>query len=276
MIVELVHRHGARRIALLALASLLVLGMGSGRAARAALLDPAERHPTIVLVHGAWADSSSWNAVTQQLQDQGYTVVAPANPLRGLQPDAAYLSSVLASISGPIVLVGHSYGGMVMTDAALGNPNVRALVYIAAFAPDAGETVATIEAMNPGSEVGLSSLTLRPYPGGVDAYITPNVFHRVFCADVSPQTASLMAATQRPLDAAVEAEPSGPPAWRTIPSWYMVASDDRAIPAATERQMAKRAGAATVEIASSHVAMISHPAAVTALVLEAVRATSHH
>ena len=275
MTVEFVRRHGARRIAPLALAGLVVLSMGSGRAARAALLEPGGQNPTIVLVHGAWADSSSWNAVTQQLQDQGYTVVAPANPLRGLQPDAAYLSSVLASISGPIVLVGHSYGGMVMTDAALGNPNVRALVYIAAFAPDAGETVATIEAMNPGSEVGLSSLTLRPYPGGVDAYITPNVFHRVFCADVPPQTASLMAATQRPLDAAVEAEPSGPPAWRTIPSWYLVASDDRAIPPATERYMAKRAGAATVEIASSHVAMISHPAAVTALVLEAVRATSH-
>jgi pimeloyl-ACP methyl ester carboxylesterase len=220
MTVEFVRRHGARRIALLALAGLVVLSMGSGRAARAALLEPGGQHPTIVLV-------------------------------------------------------GHSYGDMVMTDAALGNPNVRALVYIAAFAPDAGETVATIEAMNPGSEVGLSSLTLRPYPGGVDAYITPNVFHRVFCADVPPQTASLMAATQRPLDAAVEAEPSGPPAWRTIPSWYLVASDDRAIPPATERYMAKRAGAATVEIASSHVAMISHPAAVTALVLEAVRATSH-
>lgn len=254
--------------------ALLTAGPTPGSAAGPPLAEGADRTPTIVLVHGAWADASSWNAVVQRLADRGYTSIAPANPLRGLQYDAAYLSSVIASISGPVVLVGHSYGGMVMTDAAVGHPNVEALVYIAAFAPDAGDTVATIEAMNPGSQLGLNTLTLRPYPGGVDTYITPNVFHRVFCADVPADVSALMAATQRPLDAAVEAEPSGPPAWRTVPSWYLVASDDRAIPAATERFMARRAGATTVEIASSHVAMISHPDAVTDLILDAVHARS--
>jgi pimeloyl-ACP methyl ester carboxylesterase len=225
-----------------------------------------------VLVHGGWADASSWNGVVERLQDRGYTVVAPPNPLRSLQNDVAYLSSILATISGPIVLVGHSYGGMVLTDAATGNPNVKALVYIAAFAPDVGDSIATLEAMNPGSEVGLSALTLRPYPGGVDAYITPSLFHSVFCADVPTSTAAVMAASQRPIDVAVEADPSGPPAWRTIPSWYLVASDDHAIPPATERFMAKRAGATTVEISASHVAMVSQPDVVTHLILDAARA----
>jgi pimeloyl-ACP methyl ester carboxylesterase len=263
------------KLALLGLIGFLVAaGVESRPSARAAADESAGPKPTVVLVHGGWADASSWNAVVERLEDRGYPVIAPPNPLRSLQNDAAYLSSILATISGPIVLVGHSYGGMVMTDAATGNPNVKALVYVAAFAPDVGDSIATLEAKNPGSEVGLSALTLRPYPGGVDAYITPSVFHSVFCADVPTSTAAAMAATQRPIDAAVEAEPSGPPAWRTIPSWYLVASDDHAIPPATERFMAKRAGATTVEIAASHVAMVSHPDAVTDLILDAARAPS--
>jgi pimeloyl-ACP methyl ester carboxylesterase len=263
------------KLALLGLIGFLVAaGVGSRPSARAAADESAGPKPTVVLVHGGWADASSWNAVVERLEERGYPVIAPPNPLRSLQNDAAYLSSILATISGPIVLVGHSYGGMVMTDAATGNPNVKALVYVAAFAPDVGDSIATLEAKNPGSEVGLSALTLRPYPGGVDAYITPSVFHSVFCADVPTSTAAAMAATQRPIDAAVEAEPSGPPAWRTIPSWYLVASDDHAIPPATERFMAKRAGATTVEIAASHVAMVSHPDAVTDLILDAAHAPS--
>jgi len=229
--------------------------------------------PTIVLVHGGWADASSWDAVTQRLEEDGYTVIAPANPLRGVQSDSAYLASVVATISGPIVLVAHSYGGVLITNAATGNPNVKALVYIAAFAPDVGETVGQILAMNPGSEAAPPNLTFRPYPGGVDVYITPSAFHDVFCADVPADTAAVMAATQRPIDAAALGEPSGEPAWKTIPSWYLVASNDHAIPPATERFMAKRAGATTVEIPSSHVAMISHPDMVTDLILEAVHAT---
>lgn len=275
MTIKPLHGRPAAKLALLGLiGSLVAAGVGSRPSASAAADEGAGPKPTVVLVHGGWADASSWNGVVERLEDRGYTVVAPANPLRSLQNDAAYLSSILATISGPIVLVGHSYGGMVMTDAATGHPNVKALVYIAAFAPDAGDSIATLEAKNPGSEVGLSALTLRPYPGGVDAYITPSVFHTAFCADVPTSTAAVMAATQRPIDAAVEAEPSGPPAWRTIPSWFLVASDDHAIPPATERFMARRAGATTVEISASHVAMVSHADAVTDLILDAARAPS--
>jgi pimeloyl-ACP methyl ester carboxylesterase len=243
-------------------------------AAGAANSDPTAGgpKPTIVLVHGAWADASSWDRVARRLQDQGYTVIAPANPLRGVQTDSAYLSSVLATITGPIILVGHSYGGVLITNAATGNPNVKALVYVAAFAPDLGETVGQILAMNPGTQAAPPNLTFRPYPGGVDTYIAPSAFHDVFCADVPADTAAVMAATQRPINVAALGEPSGTPAWKTIPSWYLVASNDQAIPPATEQFMAKRAGATTVEIASSHVAMISHPAAVTDLILDAAHA----
>ena len=228
--------------------------------------------PTIVLVHGGWADASSWNGVTQRLQDDGYTVIAPPNTLRGVQTDSAYLASLLATISGPIILVGHSYGGVLITNAATGNPNVKALVYIAAFAPDQGETVGQLLAMNPGSQAAPPNLTFRPYPNGVDVYITPSAFRGVFCADLPAKTAAVMAANQRPIDAAALGQPSGEPAWKTIPSWYLVAKNDQAIPPATERFMAQRAGATTVEVGSSHVAMISHPAAVTDLIVDAVRA----
>src|ERR1700724_4717565 len=157
--------------------------------------------PTIVLVHGGWADASGWNAVTQRLQDKGYTVIALANPLRGFQTDSAYLASVLATITGPIVLVGHSVGGVLITNAATGNPNVKALVYVAAFAPDLGETVGQLLAKNPGSQAAPPNLTFRPYPGGVDVYITPGAFHGVFGADVPATTAAVLAATQRPIAA---------------------------------------------------------------------------
>jgi pimeloyl-ACP methyl ester carboxylesterase len=180
--------------------------------------------PTIVLVHGAWADASGWNGVTRRLQRDGYTVIAPANPLRDLNSDSAYLASVLQTITGPIVLVGHSYGGMVTTNAAAGNPQVKALVYITGFAPDAGESVGSIEAMNPGSQLGPASLVVRPFPGGLDAYIDPAAFREAFAADVPTKDADQMAAAQRPIAAAVLGEPSGVPAWKTIPSWYMVGS----------------------------------------------------
>jgi pimeloyl-ACP methyl ester carboxylesterase len=223
--------------------------------------------PTVVLVHGAFADASGWNEVTKRLQAGGYPVLAPANPERGLHLDSAYLRTVLATIDGPVVLVGHSYGGAVITNAALGQPNVKALVYIAAFGPDIGDTVGTLVLKNPGS--GLTSpgnLVLRPYPGGVDAYINPRVFHDVFAADLPPDTTAMMAASQRPAELTILVQPSGPPAWRTIPSWYMVAANDKTIPPATERYMAERMGATTVEIASSHVAMMSHPDEVTDLI----------
>jgi pimeloyl-ACP methyl ester carboxylesterase len=234
---------------------------------------PGEAKPTIVLVHGAWADSSGWNDSVQQLQHRGYDVLGVATPLRSLHGDAAYLSSVLDSIAGPIVLVGHSYGGMVLTNAATGNPNIKALVYIAAFAPDQGEKQIDLILMNPGSEIGPNTLTVRPYPGGLDSYITPSVFRRVFAHDVSERTAAVMAATQRPFELGILEELSGPPAWTTIPSWYLVATEDRAIPPATQRFMAQRAGATIAEVRASHVPMISRPSAVTNLILDAARAT---
>jgi pimeloyl-ACP methyl ester carboxylesterase len=233
----------------------------------------SEPKPTIVLVHGAWADSSGWNDSIKRLQTKGYTALAVANPLRSLAGDAAYLSSVLASIAGPIVLVGHSYGGMVLTNAATGNQNVKALVYIAAFAPDQGEKQIDLILKNPGSQIGPDTLTFRPYPGGLDSYITPSVFHRVFAHDVPAKTAAVMAATQRPFDIAILEELSGPPAWKSIPSWYLIATEDRAIPPATQRFMANRAGATIAEVRSSHVPMVSRPSAVTDLILDAARAT---
>jgi pimeloyl-ACP methyl ester carboxylesterase len=232
-----------------------------------------ERKPTIVLVHGAWADGSSWNAVASRLQQRGYTVIAPANPLRGLNADAAYLSSVLDTITGPVILVGHSYGGMVMTNAANGHANVKALVYIAAFAPDTGETVLSLAQMNRGGELTPANLVFRPYGTGLDVYIATGAFRDVFAGDLSARDTALMAAEQRPIDEGALATSSGPPAWKTIPSWYMVATEDHAIPPATERFMAKRAGAVTVEVNSSHVAMISQPDATTDLILAAARAT---
>ncbi|MBV9042996.1 MAG: alpha/beta hydrolase [Acidimicrobiia bacterium] len=264
----------ARRLALV-LALLVVLAAPACAAASGSQTGQrAQVKPTIVLVHGAWADASGWDVVMGQLQRDGYTVLAVANPLRDLPGDSAYLASVLHSITGPIVLVGHSYGGAVITNAALGNPQVKALVYVAAFAPDAGESLTTIEMMNPGSEIGPTTLVLRPFPGGVDAYISPASFHSAFCADVPAALAAEMGASQRPISAAALAEPSGPPAWRTIPSWYLVATEDHAIPPVTERFMAKRMEAHTVEVASSHAALVARPGAVTNLILDAVHHTS--
>jgi pimeloyl-ACP methyl ester carboxylesterase len=263
---SLIRRYRSKPLGSLLLALSIIALSASSAAAQ-----PAK--PTIVLVHGGWADASSWNPVAARLQRDGYSVIAPANPLRGVKPDSEYLESVLSSISGPIVLVGHSYGGSVITDAATGDPNVKALVYIAAFAPEEGETVGELLTRNPGSEAAPPNLILQPYPGGTDVYINPADFHRVFCADLPDSKAALMAAEQRPIAAAALAEPSSAPAWKTIPSWYMVASQDHAIPPATERFMAKRAHAVTVEVNSSHVAMLSHPKATTKLILAATRAT---
>jgi pimeloyl-ACP methyl ester carboxylesterase len=185
---------------------------------------------------------------------------------------------VLATIPGPIVLVGHSYGGAVISNAALGNPNVKALVYIAGFALAEGETVFGIVGQFPGSQLPQNILA-RPYSQGsagtgIDAYIDPAAFRQVFAADVPAPTAAVMAATQRPGTLASGSEGSGPPAWQSIPTWYLVANQDRAIPPAAERFMAERAHAHTVEIDSSHVAMISHQDVVTDLILDAATATA--
>ena len=230
--------------------------------------------PTIVLVHGGWDNSTGWNAVVAKLQKSGFDVIAPANPLRSLASDAAYVSSVLDTIEGPIVLVGHSYGGAVITNAALGHENVNALVYIAAFAPDVGESLFQLVTMNPGSQIGPATLITRPYPlpgggEGTDLYLTREGVRTAFAQDLPRKTTDLMFATQRPFSQEAFVEPSGTAAWKSIPSWYLVASDDHAIPPMTQRFMATRAGAQTSEVYSSHVPQISQPDAVTQIILQA-------
>jgi len=260
--------------ALAVLISVITLAMPSFPSSAGALV--SEQKPTVVLVHGSFADASGWNGVIERLSRDGYPVLAPANPLRSLSGDAEYLASVLKTIPGPVVLVGHSYGGAVITNAAMQAPNVKALVYVAAFALDKGETAFGTFALFPGSQLPLA-LKIRPYQAssdfGLDGYIDPDRFHEVFCADLPAATAVAMAAAQRPSTIASGSEPSGEPAWKTIPSWYMVAKQDRVIPPDAERFMAKRAGAHTVEIDSSHVAMISHPDAVTDLIRSAATGT---
>lgn len=193
----------------------------------------------MVLVHGAFADASSWNKVAARLQGAGYPVIAPANPLRDLAGDSAYLSSIVSTIDGPVVLVGHSYGGAVISNAATGHPNVKALVFIAAFAPEEAESALDLTGKFPGSQLPTSLITRQyPLPGGgtgTDAYIDPAAFRAAFAADLPARDTALMAATQRPAALAALGSPSGPPAWKTIPSWYLVAGADQAIPPAAQR-----------------------------------------
>jgi pimeloyl-ACP methyl ester carboxylesterase len=218
--------------------------------------------PTVVLVHGAFADSSSFNGVVARLQAQGYPVVAAANPLRGLKADTAYLTSVLKSIPGPVVLVGHSYGGGVITNAATGNGNVVGLVYVSAFAPDEGETLGELTGRLPGSTLGPAQSPPVALPdGGAEVSIQQDKFWQQFAADIPEADAKLAAAAQRPVSLAAFTDVSGPPAWKVIPSRHIYGDRDLNIPPALMSFMAERAGSReTVEIkGGSHVVMISHP-----------------
>ncbi|MFF0424929.1 alpha/beta fold hydrolase [Streptomyces sp. NPDC004520] len=265
----------------LALPATLAALVGAGPASRPATADTgADRHdpkPTIVLVHGAFADASSWSGTIRRLQHAGYPVLAPANPLRGLAADTAYLRSVLAAVDGPVVLVGHSYGGAVISGAAVGNARVKALVYIAAFAPDKGESAAELAAKFPGSTLGDTvNPQAYPLPGGgtgTELVIERGKFHGQFAADVPAAEAAVMAATQRPVATTALEEKAGEAAWRTIPSWALVATADKNIPAAAERWMARRAGSHITEVDASHAVAVSRPAVVTHVILAAVRAT---
>lgn len=231
---------------------------------------PVRTKPTVVLVHGAFAESESWNPVISRLLSKGYPVVAAANPLRGVQNDAAYVTSILRSISGPIILVGHSYGGTVITNAAI--PNVKALVYVAGFAPEAGESAALLAGKFPGGTLGP---TLAPpvllANGSKDLYIRQDKFRAQFAADVPEAQAKLMAAGQRPITEAALNEPSAAPAWKKLPSWFYYGTLDNNIPRAAHAFMAKRAGAKrAVEInGASHVVMVTHPDGLVKLVDEA-------
>ncbi len=234
--------------------------------------------PSIVLVHGAWADSGSWDAVTQRLQARGYTVYALPNPLRGLAYDPAYLADFLHTIAGPIVLVGHSYGGAVITNAATGDPQVKALVYVDAFAPAEGQTLAQLLAAYPGSCVVPANLNVVPFPGapsGVgDAYIKQSVFPSCMANGLPAAAAHALAVTQRPIATIALTQNSGVPAWKTIPSWAVVGTADHAIPLPLQLAMANTAHAHITRVDAPHLAMISNPGAVTDVILRAVRATS--
>jgi pimeloyl-ACP methyl ester carboxylesterase len=235
--------------------------------------------PTIVLVHGAFADASSWNGVIERLQHQGYTVIAPANPLRGVVADAAYLASLLGQIDGPVLLAGHSYGGAVISNAATNASNVVGLVFVAAFAPDEGEMLGEVESQSKDSILNAALVQYR-YPAGPDGDtgvefgINPARLREAFAADLPPEVTAVMAATQRPVAAAAFSDVSGPPAWKKLPSWAVVATGDKAAGADVVRSMAQRANADIVEIEGSHVIMISQPQAVTEVILEAVKAVA--
>jgi pimeloyl-ACP methyl ester carboxylesterase len=229
---------------------------------------------TVVLVHGAFADASSWNGVIERLQSHGVPAVAVANPLRGISADSAYLASVLEQIPGPIIAVGHSYGGAVISNAATGNSNVVALVFVAAFAPDEGENLGEAGAQSKDSVLG-TALVPRQYPthdGGsaTEFFIDPAKVRDAFAGDLSDQQAALIAATQRPVSELGFSESNGAPGWKHVPSWAVVATGDKAAGADLVRSMAERANATITEVEGSHVIMMSQPDAVAQVILEAV------
>ena len=236
--------------------------------------------PTIVLVHGAWADASSWNAVATGLQSQGFTVLAPPNLLRAVAIDAPYISSFIAQrTSGPVVLVGHSYGGFVITNAATGVDSVKALVYVDAFLPEEGENVFQILGGS-GSAFDIPDPTavfdIVGYPGApegdAEAFLKPDTVHNAFAQDLPEADRRLIAAGQRPITLSANTTPSGPSAWKDTPSWAVIGTEDRVIPPDTQRRMAERAGATITEVAGSHVSMVSHPQGTIDAILAAVAA----
>jgi len=279
----------ARRISLPALLAVVVaaalLAIAPGRATPAGAAASGGGHPAkpvIVLVHGAWADASSWSSVISRLQRRGFTVYAPPNPLRGLPQDSAYVHHFLtqnAALQGkPVVLVAHSYGGAVITNAAVGDPEVKALVYVDAFIPDQGDTVGGLLGAQPGSCLGAAGVfNPVPYPGGppgdVDLYLNPDRVPGCFATGVPASQAAVIAATQRPLAASASTEPSGPPAWKTIPSWAVIGTADQVIPPAELTFMAQRAGAHITDVKAGHLSLITKAPVVTRVILQAVQAT---
>ena len=234
---------------------------------------------TVVLVHGAFADASSWTGVIERLQQAGVQVTAPANPLRGISIDSAYIACVFNQIPGPVLAVGHSYGGAVISNAATNAKNVVGLVFVAAFAPEEGETLGQVESDSKDSVLNAALVALR-YPTGhgtetaVEFAINPAQLREAFAADLSAEQAAILAATQRPAAELAFSEPSRVPAWKTLPSWAVVATGDKAAGSDVIRSMARRAGATITEVEGSHVIMISQPQVVTDVILRAVAAVS--
>ncbi|RKE23614.1 alpha/beta fold hydrolase [Streptomyces sp. TLI_171] len=273
-------KRGPATAAVWALATSFALGtavVGTASASTPAHSVTVGARPTIVLEHGAFADASSWDDVIKRLRADGYPVVAPADPLRGPAADAAVLRSVIDHIPGPKVLVGHSYGGSVISAAGAGDPQVTALVYVAAFLPAPGETALGLTGEFPGSTLGgtLDPVTY-PLPGGgstTDLYIRADAFRHQFAADVPAGRAALMAATQRPIARSALLEPATVAAWQEKPSWDVVTTEDLNIPVAAQRHMAQRAHAHVTEVAASHSVAVSRPRLVAEVIEEAARAT---
>jgi pimeloyl-ACP methyl ester carboxylesterase len=275
-------RRGGVVAGLAALAGLAVVGSAAASThSPAASHHPSGPRPTIVLEHGAWANGASWNGVVRRLQADGYTVDVPPNPLMGLAFDPEYLADFLHTISGPIVLVGHSYGGAVITNAATGDKQVKALVYVDGFAPDQGQTLGQLVSSVPGSCVVAADPTtifnLAPYPGapaGVfDAYYKQNLFPACFANGLPLREARVLAATQEPLSTIALSQKSGVPAWKTIPSWAVVGTADRVILPAIQLAMARHAHAHITKVHAPHLSMVSNPGVVTRVILKAVHAT---
>ena len=234
--------------------------------------DAPTNKPTVVLVHGAFAESSSWNNVSAKLLAKGYPVIAVANPLRGVKSDSAYLAKLLDAVKGPVILVGHSYGGSVISNIPTARTSVKALIFVAGFAPDANESAATLAGKFPGGTLGSTlALPVVLADGTKDLYIAQEKYHAQFAADVSAAEAKLMATTQRPIAESALTEPVGESSWKTIPSYFLYGSLDKNIPAAAHAFMAKRANARrTVEVpGASHVVMMTHPDALVRLIDEA-------
>lgn len=238
---------------------------------------PTNTPLTVVLVHGAFADASSWNGVVERLQARGIQVVAPANPLRGIAIDSAYTASLLTQIPGPVLAVGHSYGGAVISNAATTPKNVVGLVFVAAYAMEEGETLGEASSSSKDSVLNTALVPLQ-YPTGQDGKtatefaINPARFKDAFAVDLPAEQTAVMAATQRPISELAFSEKSGVPAWKSLPSWAVVATGDKAAGADVIRSMAKRAGATITEVEGSHVIMISQPQAVTEVILTAIAA----
>ena len=265
----------------LAVTGLLVSASQDASARAASPADGTGAKPVIVLEHGAWADGSSWDQVVRNLQADGYTVYVPPNPLRGVAADSAYLNEFLTqnpNLAGkPVVLVGHSYGGVASTNAAVGVPEVKALVYVDAFIPAQGDTLRSLT--TPGSCFAADPTTVFdfvPYPVGPasDLYVKQSVFPGCFANGLPPDQAAVLAATQRPLPFSALSEASGPPAWAAIPSWAVIGTADHVIAPAEQLFMATRAHARITEINAPHLSMISDPDAVTRVIEHAARATS--
>jgi pimeloyl-ACP methyl ester carboxylesterase len=275
-------RRGGVVAGLAALAGLAVVGSAAAAThSPAASQHPSGPRPTIVLEHGAWANGASWNGVVRRLQADGYTVDVPPNPLMGLAFDPEYLADFLHTISGPIVLVGHSYGGAVITNAATGNKQVKALVYVDGFAPDQGQTLGQLVSSVPGSCVVATDPTtifnLATFPGapaGVfDAYYKQNLFPACFANGLPLRQARVLAATQEPLSTIALSQQTGVPAWKTIPSWAVVGTADRVILPAIQLAMARHAHAHITKVHAPHLSMVSNPGVVTRVILKAVYAT---